>query len=255
MIQSMYTAAVGARSLQYGIDTVANNISNINTGGFKSSRVSFKDAIYQTMRSPIQPQDMSNNLELGYGSLISDTSLDFSNGALQETGNVFDFAIVNDGFFAVQDKAGEVKYTRAGAFSVSTEQDGNYLVTSSGNYVLDENYNRIKLGDNVQKTTVDSTGQMFDQDNNAIAKIAVVVFDNQQGLEKIGDNLYEQTTASGEARQSDDIEVRQGCIESSNVDVADELTKLIQMQRAYSLLSSAITTADEMESTANNLRR
>ncbi|MFZ5975302.1 MAG: flagellar hook-basal body protein [Bacillota bacterium] len=254
MIQSLYTAATGAKNQQLMIDTIANNVANINTDGFKYSRVTFQDAMYQTMRSPIQPQG-DKNLELGHGVLLSDTAMNFVQGAMRSTGETLDFALDGDGFFTVANAQNETMYTRCGMFSVSVEDDGTYLVTAQGYYVLSDQGERIKLPSGTENITCNSAGVLSGASGNPFATLGIAAFDNMQGLEKKGDNLYAATEASGQAKKADDVTVKQGYIESSNVDLAEEMTKLIRAQRAYSLISRAITTADEMESAANNLRK
>ena len=256
MIQSLSTAATGAKNQQLQIDTIANNVANINTDGFKCSRVSFQDAMYQTMRSPIQPQDGNKNLELGHGVLVADTKMNFAQGAMRSTGEPLDFALDGEGFFTVANAQNETMYTRCGLFSVSAEADGSYLVTPQGHYVLDDQGERIQLPSDTEGITCNSEGILSDAAGTPFASLGIAAFDNTQGLEKMGDNLYAATAASGEAGQAgDEVKVKQGFIESSNVDLAEEMTKLIRAQRAYSLISRTITTADEMESAANNLRK
>jgi len=255
MIQSLYTAATGAKNQQLRIDAIANNVANIDTDGFKSSRVCFKDAVYQTMRSPLQPQDNTKNLELGHGVLVSDTTTDFSQGAIRATGESLDFALDGEGFFTVAGEGKETYYTRSGLFSISDEDDGTYLVTKQGNYVLDSQGERIKLPSDIEGITCSETGVLADASGKPFATIGLASFKNPQGLVKMGGGLYAATDASGPAGDAGDAKVIQRYAEGSNVDLVDEMAKLIRAQRAYSLISRAITTSDQMESTANDLRR
>lgn len=255
MIQSLHTAATGAKNQQLRIDAIANNVANIDTDGFKSARVCFKDAVYQTMRSPLQPQDGTKNLGLGHGVLVSDTMTDFCQGTVRMTGRALDFALEGEGFFTVSGAQGETLYTRCGLFSVSVEDGGAYLVTQQGYYVLDDSGGRIGLPGNVEGVTCSEAGVLSDAAGTPFAALGIAAFDNPQGLFKTGGNCYAPSEASGPAKEAGDARVRQGCAESSNVDLVDEITKLMRAQRAYSLISRAITTADEMESVANNLRR
>jgi len=255
MIQSLYTAATGAKNQQLRIDTIANNVANIDTDGFKSSRVCFKDAVYQTMRSPQQPQDGSKDLELGHGMLVSDTTMDYAQGTIRATGEPLDFALDGEGFFTVAGAGKETFYTRSGLFSVSAEDDGTYLVTRQGNYVLDNGGERIKLPADIEDITCSVEGVLSDASGKPFATLGLASFKNPQGLVKTGSGLYAATEASGPEEEAGDATVIQGCVEGSNVDLVEEMTKLMRAQRAYSLISRAITASDEMESTANNLRR
>jgi flagellar basal-body rod protein FlgG len=254
MIQSLSTAATGAKSLQTRIDTIANNVVNIDTEGFKASRVSFKEAVYQSMRSPIQPQE-GKNLQLGHGALVADTALDFGQGPIRTTEQPLDFAIDGEGFFTVRTAQGAMRYTRGGAFGVSDEDTGSYLVTAQGYYVLDANGERIRLPENLEGMSCTQQGVLTDAAGNIVARLGLATFDNLRGLLKMGENLYAATDASGQARPAGDCRVQSGALEGSNVDLAEEMTRLIRAQRAYTMISRCITTADQMESTANNLRR
>ena len=254
MIQALYTASTGAKNLQNRIDTVSNNVVNINTDGFKASRVGFKDALYQTMRSPLQPQGGAN-LQLGSGMLTSDTTINFRKGAIRGTQEMLDFALEGDGFFSVQNAQGQTRFTRNGAFAISTEAGGNYLVTKAGDYVLDENGKRMELAADTMDIECSQDGLLTDHSGNVLGRLGIVRFDNPEGLQKAGDNLYSASNVSGAARADADPKVRQRALEGSNVDLGEEMTKLIRAQRAYTLISRAITTADQMESAANNLRK
>lgn len=236
MMQSLYTAATGMKTQQRNIDTIANNLSNVSTVGFKQKRVNFTDALYQTMLNPDR-EGQDNNLQRGHGSLISSITRDLTGGVITQTDRMLDFAINGQGFFAIETAEG-TKYTRAGNFYTSAEDDASYLVTANGDYVLDSNLNRI---------TVDG--------DTLSSELGVFTFINPEGLSEDGNNMYVETEASGAAQSSSDAGVMQGVLESSNVDMTDQLTEMIIAQRAYQVASRLVTISDEMESMANNLRR
>lgn len=252
MIQGFYSAAMGSKAQQQRIDTIADNVANVNTSGFKGTRMDFKDALYSTMKKQVEGQD--GNMELGHGVLVSSTTRYFRSGSLQNTGNQLDFALQGEGFFTTLDSYGQVKYTRNGAFSVSAEADGNYLVTGNGEYVLAEDGNRINLGTDVQSVTVDPDGTIS-ADGQRVGKLALATFANIDGLAGAGQTSFVPTEASGPALVATGVSVQNGTLESSNVDMADEMSRLIRTQRAFQLAGKGITTADEMESVANNMRR
>ena len=235
MIQSLYTAASGMSVQQKKIDTIANNIANLNTVGYKQSRVDFKDAIYQTMINP-DAASQGNNLQQGHGALISSIKKDFTETGIEETDNALDFSIIGDGFFAV-DSENEILYTRDGSFRVSVEGQEKYLVADTGEYVLDNNLNRIVITDN---------------ESNLMP--GVFDFPNQSGLYATGNNKYRVSESSGGAELIQNPEVKQYYLETSNVDITSQLTQMIRAQRAYQAAAKAISTADEMEGIANNIR-
>lgn len=252
MIQGFHSAAMGSKAQQRRIESIADNVANVNTTGFKSTRLDFKDAIYATMKKQVEGQD--GNLELGHGVLVSSTTKYFRSGSIQNTDNPLDFAINGDAFFTTVDAFGEVKYSRNGSFSISAEANGNFLVNGNGEYVLSSNGNRINLGANPELVTATADGTIS-VDGQQIARLGMAKFANVDGLEGVGQTSFVPTVASGAAQVADNYSLRQGAVESSNVDMADEMSRLIRTQRAFSLAGKGITTADEMESIANNMRR
>lgn len=256
MNQAILTAKSGVLAQQTRLDVIGNNVANVNTTGYKSSRVDFKDALYQTLLRPVQPQD-DLNLERGHGVLVSATGRDMSNGTLQQTNNMLDFKIEGNGFFTVQDPQGEQRYTRNGAFTVSIEEDGNYLVNGNGWYVLDTNSERIQIPALNGQLYSDQNGNLFIDEQAPFAQLGRVRFDNPNGLEAAGDSTFTVTEASGEpvTLVEGETTVIQGALEASNVDLANEMTRLIRTQRALQLSSRAISTADQMMGIANNIRQ
>lgn len=252
MMQSIYTARLGIAAQQRRVDTIANNLANINTYGFRSSRVDFKDALYSAMVNPEGTQNV--NLQQGTGVLVAGMSHSFTEGTAVMTGLTLDFCLEGDGFFTVQNAAGELQYTRSGYFAVSREDGGNYLVTAQGYYVLDTNGNKIKLPENSKDLTVNTKGELSIGKGAPFAAFNIAAFANNEGLMETGSNYFVPTAASGAAQKAQDVTVKQGCLEGSNVDMTLEMTRLVRAQRALSLAGRALTTADQMDEQANNLR-
>ena len=253
MSQSLYTAASGMVAQQNKIDTLANNIANVNTHGFKRNRVDFQDTIYQTMRNPADPES-GENLLRGTGVLTGATTQSMLQGPMMETGRNLDFTLTNNGFFAVQDANGNVRYTRDGSFHTSELNGVNYLVTANGQFVLNQNQEPITSPVTFDQAEVGINGEIT-VDGQFLDAIGFFDFANPAGLEAAGSRTWQVGPASGAAEFAVDSEIRQGYLEGSNVDLAEELTQLIEAQRAYAFLSRAITTTDDMKATANDLRR
>lgn len=250
-MQSIYTAASGLNGQQTRLDTIAANIANSSTSGYKATRVDFKDALYTTMENPVGA-DEATNLEAGTGVVIGATTTDFTDGALISTGQPLDFAISGDGFFAVQNENGETLYTRDGSFRTVPIDGENYLVTSQGYFVLDSEGNRITIPEGATDFGVTSSGILSTADGE-FGKLGLTSFSNPDGLDPVGDTCFRATEVSGPPEAADNATVVQGSIEGSNVNLASELTLLIRSQRAYSLASRALQTADDMEGLANNM--
>ena len=233
------------------MDVIASNIANVSTTGYKSQRTDFKDALYTRMINPADTESAAN-LQQGSGVLVASGYRDFTEGTPVETGETLDLYINGDGFFTVQDGQSELLYTRSGAFSVSVQEDGRYLVTADGYYVLDVDGNRIELPEDIADVSVAQEG-ILDFGNGSDVSLGIVTFTNKDGLALSGNGCYAATVASGETKASS-ASVRQGYLESSNVEVSLELTKLIRTQRAYSLAGRVLTAWDEMASETNNIR-
>lgn len=253
MLQAGYTAALGLKSFQTALDTIGSNVANVNTNAYKQVRTDFKDTLYTTIERPIQPQE-EDNLRRGHGNLVSGTNRIFDQGIYNETGVETDFYLEGDGFFAISTESGQTLYTRDGAFTKSLENTGTYLVTSSGNYVLDVNGNRIRIeGDSF---TVSPEGYISQGEGApAYAQMQIVQFDNQKGLTAIEGNLFAVSDASGQPVLANGTTlVKQNALERSNVDMAEAFTALIRTQKAFAFSARALSTADEMDGTANALR-
>ena len=269
MIRGLWTAASGMTSQQLNVDTIANNLANVNTVGYKKESTNFKSLLYQTMAAPnVQNIQQPSVMQVGHGVRALPNSRNYSMGILQETGNNTDMAIEGKGFFTVL-KNDQMTYTRDGSFRISLTEDGAYaLVTADGNPVLSIEDEPILIGTEipVESVVVGKDGSIYyiDQEMNMrmeIGQLKIVQFSNVEGLEAIGSNLYIQTAASGEPLiegEEDGLvrsSIRTGYLEGSNVQVAEEMVKLIVAQRAYELNSTAIKTADTMLQQANDLKR
>lgn len=275
MMRSLWTAASGMRAQQSNVDTIANNLSNVNTIGYKTQQASFKSLLYQNLQS--QSTNNAGELkpvaaEVGLGTRIAAITSDFDQGRLTPTTDPFSMAIDGKGFFQVRLPDGAIRYTRDGSFIVSPTENGQLLCTTDGYPVLDAQGNDIYLPKNKNATDVvvnpdgtigfpDTTGHFEAVTNNGVAvKIGLVQFNNPAGLAKEGGNNFSATVASGDPileGTTDTItpsKIQQKYIEASNVDVANEMVNLIVAQRAYEMNSKAIQASDEMMQQANNLR-
>ncbi|MDO5402247.1 MAG: flagellar hook-basal body protein [Eubacteriales bacterium] len=272
MMRSLYTAASGMMAQQAGVDTIANNLANVNTVGYKSESTEFKSLLYQDLQAKTTSANGENkpvSAQVGLGSRVSSVTSHYTQGPINPTDSNTDFAISGKGFFAIMDtNTGDTLYTRNGNFGFSTATEGHMLCTPDGFPVLDTDGNPIVLTNdyNISKVTVDTDGNLLypDEENNPAKmgmKIGLFQFANPSGLEKMGSNLLKETDASGFPLNEyyDDIgkksTLRQGYLEASNVQVATEMVNLITAQRAYELCSKAITTSDTMMEQANNLKR
>ncbi|WP_010246317.1 flagellar hook-basal body protein [Acetivibrio cellulolyticus] len=265
MMRALWTAGSGMTAQQLSVDVISNNLSNVNTTAYKKERVEFKDMLYETLnRASVMDGDGKPvNLQVGHGSSIVATSKSFGIGNLEKTDNPLDFAIDGDGFFTVSGPKGTA-YTRDGNFKISVSEDGNKLTTSDGYPVLDDTGAEINIDVDVSKLIVSDFGELSYTDDTGVVvplgqKIGIVKFSNRQGLESMGSNLYASNSASGEAVQDAEMgtvsNVKQYYIESSNVQVVEEMVKLIVAQRAYEINSKAVQTADDMLGIANSLKR
>ncbi|MBR6697229.1 MAG: flagellar basal-body rod protein FlgG [Lachnospiraceae bacterium] len=272
MMRSLWTAASGMIAQQTNVDTISNNLSNVNTVGYKNESAEFKSLLYQT----IQTKSTSANSELkpigaqvGLGTRNSSITSHYTQGVFTSTSKSTDFAIEGNGFFSVRNLDGEILYTRNGGFNVAMAADGNIMLcTSEGFSVLDSEGNPISFPPNTDmtKVTIDDDGNICypDELNNPTPTgivMGIYQFANPSGLEKMGGSLLKETAASGEAMNEAEIEgltkskVKQGYVESSNVQVVDEMVNLIVAQRAYEINSKAIQAADDMLQQANNLKK
>jgi flagellar basal-body rod protein FlgG len=266
MMRALWTAGSGMKAQQLNVDIISNNLSNVNTTAYKKERAEFKDMLYETLnRAAIMDgEGKPVNLQVGHGAAIVATAKNFETGNLEKTDNPLDFAIEGDGFFTVLGPTGSQMYTRDGNFKISVSEDGNKLTTSEGYPVLDDAGEEIIIDVDVSKLIVSDQGELSYTDETGTVvslgqKLGIVKFPNRQGLESVGSNLYASNSASGEAVPDSEMgtlsNVKQYFIESSNVQVVEEMVKLIIAQRAYEINSKAVQTSDEMLGIANNLKR
>jgi flagellar basal-body rod protein FlgG len=253
MIRSLWIAKTGLDAQQTQIDVISNNLANVSTNGYKRSRAVFEDLLYQTVRQPgaqtSQQTQVPNGLQIGTGVRPVATSRIFTQGNLQQTGNSLDLAINGQGFFQVQMPDGTTAYTRDGSFHVN---NNGQVVTSDGYPVQPA----VTIPSNALSITVAQDGTVSVTQSGSVTPAQVGTlqlanFINPAGLSAHGQNLYLETTASGTpntgAPGSNGLgALNQGYVETSNVNVVEELVNMIQTQRAYEINSKAITTSDQM---------
>lgn len=272
MMRALYTGATGMLAQQSNVDNISNNLANVNTVGYKQEKTEFKSLLYQTIQTrttSANGEQKPISAQVGLGTRIASNTSIYTQGALMESENDTDFAIVGDGFFAVRGADGETYYTRAGNFTWAVGANGAITLTNTDGYpVLDTAGNVITLpaGVSASSVTVSSDGSFGYTNANGVfvnmnKTFGLYQFNNAAGLEKTGDNLLAVTDASGAALNEANnanltkSSIRQNYLEGSNVEVATEMVNLIVAQRAYQLNSKAITTSDEMLEQANNLKR
>ncbi|WMJ24229.1 flagellar hook-basal body protein [Paludicola sp. MB14-C6] len=233
MITAFYTASTGAVQLQTGLDVVANNIANVSTSGYKTSKTTFADLVYTNLR---QAQGDSN-LKVGHGTKLLKTDVLHQQGAYQNTGRLLDYAIPSDnGFFALETANG-IQYSRCGNFELTKAGDKFYLTGAQGGFVLNSKGQRIEVKN--------------EEDNH---DIGVYTFANNGGLEIEGGLFFKPTAASGAAQQNKDIVPTRGCLENSNVDLTQSMVDMIEVQRAFQLNTRIVQISDEIMQTVNALR-
>jgi flagellar basal-body rod protein FlgG len=247
---------------QVTIDTIANNLANVNTVGFKASRVDFQDLVYQTIREPggaaTESTQFPTGVQIGLGARYAAIQRLFSPGDLRQTGNSFDLAIEGDGFFQILLPDGRTAYTRDGAFKL----DGQGRVVNSDGHPLQP---EIAIPADAMQLTVGSDGTVSvsvagQTDPQQLGQITLAKFLNPAGLSSLGRNLLIPTAASGEAviatPGTEGIGgLAQGILEMSNVNIIEEMVSMIVAQRAYEVNSKSIQVADEMLAMANSLHR
>lgn len=262
--RALRTAASGMYAQQLNIQVISNNIANMNTTSFKKSRAEFKDLIYQSLvanpQQEVNPgtvEQTNSKIQIGSGVKTSSTQKMFQQGDLQQTGQQLDLGISGEGFLQVRKSDGTFAYTRDGALKLSSEGS---LVTAGG-YILEPGFSVDEqvLSISISKDGVISARELGGE-NVDLGTIELAKFVNPGGLLALGDNLYAETEASGvpiigQAGHEGFGELQQGYLESSNVDIVEEMISMISAQRAYEINSKTVTTVEEMMSTANNLKR
>ncbi|QGT99702.1 Flagellar basal-body rod protein FlgG [Candidatus Syntrophocurvum alkaliphilum] len=261
MMRALYTASTGMHAQQLNVDTLAHNMSNVNTTAYKKQRVEFQDLLYQTIRRPAAGFDVNEpvGLDVGLGVKPAATHTLFTQGNFQATDNPLDIAINGNAFFQVEVPGyDEPLYTRDGALKIDAE---GQLVTSAGHYLLGVDF----IEEEAYDITIESDGTvsyMIPDDDQPIeaGQIELAKFINPSGLDKLGENLYQETINSGEAILWDPLDdstvsLQSGYLEASNVQIVEEMVNMITAQRAYEINSKVIQSSDEMLQTASNLRR
>lgn len=260
MIPSLHASATGMDAQQMNLNTIANNLANVGTTGFKKSKIEFQDLLYQRGREMGADGGGGNllpvGLETGTGSRVVSTTKIYTQGQLQQTGGQFDMAIQGNGFFEIERPDGTSAYTRDGSFKISPE---GQIVTKDGHVVLSgfqpvpEDATSVTIAPDGQ-VTINTPGgpQNF--------QIELVRFNNPSGLRSMGGNLLEETPASGAPILGNPGEnalgtLIQGYVETSNVNVAEEMVNMILAQRAYEINTKAIQTSDRMLEQINQIKR
>jgi len=260
MMRALYSAATGMQAQQFNLDTISNNLSNVNTTGFRANQARFQDLIYQQLRAPGSPVGASVipvGTDVGLGSKVGSSAKLFTQGTLVQTDNPFDIAIQGDGFFQITQPDGTTAYTRDGSFKI--DQNGT-LVTADG-FLLNP---QITVPGQAVNVSVNSDGTVSallpgQTQPQQVGQINLARFVNPAGLTAIGKNLYLQTAASGSPTVTQPGingagTLQGGFLEQSNVSVVTEIVNMIVAQRAYEANSKAITTADQMLQTAVNTK-
>ncbi len=253
MMNSLWIAKTGMTAQQTQLDVISHNLANVSTTGFKRNNAVFEDLIYQNLRqvgaNTTEQNQLPTGLHLGLGVRTVATSRNFTQGSLQETKNNLDVAINGNGFFEVTMPDGTLGYTRDGSFQVDAQ---GRLVTSSGLPVA----NGITIPPNTLSVSISADGVVSalvsgNTQPQQLGSLAMSNFINPAGLEPVGQNLFKESAASGQPQQGTPGTnglgiIKQGFLESSNINVVEELVNMIQTQRAYEMNSKAIQTSDQM---------
>lgn len=264
MMRSLWTAASGMTGQQFNMDTISNNLSNVNTTGFKKVRAEFEDLLYQTMQwagTPATEQSIRPlGIQVGNGTRVAATQRLFEQGSFQATGVNTDLALSGEGFFRVLNVDGSFLYTRDGSFKIDSE---GQLVTNQGNKVYPEII--MPEGFVQESLSISNEGLVSvkvngNNDPIEIGQLELYRFVNPAGLNAVGSNFFKVTQASGEAigatpGQLGMGSINQGFLEMSNVSVVQEMVNMIVAQRAYEINSKAVQTSDSMLGIANNLKQ
>ena len=260
MIRALYSSRTGMSAQQLLLDTLSNNLANVNTAGFKKSRVQFEDLFYQTMKAAgaetADGSQIPSGIQVGMGVQPTAVQKIFTQGDYVQTNNELDWAIEGRGFFQIL-RNGEEYYTRAGTFTRDSE---GYIVTHQGDRVQPEF--AIPIDTHAVQVTQDGFISALDSDQNVIAsaQLSLHKFINPAGLRAVGGNLFQETEASGPSIENNPgIDgmgtISQRYMETSNVDVTEELVNLIITQRAFEVNSKSVTTSDRLLEIANSLVR
>jgi flagellar basal-body rod protein FlgG len=262
MDPALRTAATGMAAQQTRVEVISNNLANVNTTAFKRSRAHFEDLLYQTIQGEAAAADAGVGstpaVQIGRGTRLAAVQRVDIQGAIEQTGRPLDLAIEGDGFFQIRRPDGGTVYTRDGSFTIS---DQGVLVTNGG-YAVEPG---VGIPVDAREITISSTGIVsistdVDAVGVEVGRIELVRFPNSAGLRALGENLYAQTAASGEplngfAQDTGFGRILQGGLESSNVEIVQEMVDMITAMRAYEINSKAVQSAEEMTQIANGLIR
>ena len=253
MINSLQIAKTGMQAQQTQLDVISHNLANVSTTGFKRNRAEFQDLIYQNLRQvgaqTTEENQLPTGLHLGLGVNVVATSRNFTQGGLQQSGNNLDVAINGDGFFEITLPDGTTGYTRDGSFQLDAQ---GRIVTSGGlpvapGITVPAGTKSISISENGEVSAI-VAGSVAPQ---PLGSLSMSSFVNSAGLQPVGQNMFKESAASGAPQQGTPGTnglgiVRQGFLETSNVNVVEELVNMIQTQRAYEMNSKAIQTSDQM---------
>ncbi|MCI9332158.1 MAG: flagellar hook basal-body protein [Oscillibacter sp.] len=247
MNQSFFIASVGAHQQLKRLTVHGNNIANLNTYGFKAEKSRFASLMYDDLKA--SDEEMR---PYGVGAALWTTDTDFKSGAFTQTLRDQDYAIAGDGFFAIADlNTGAITLTRNGAFVISELMRPTGEVDENGQDITERIY---YLSDNEGRFVLSETGGMIEvEDEHKAQPVGVFDYMNYDGMEHVGDTMFRAVDKNGGIRVSDG-EARQGFLEMSNADLAEEMTKVIESQRAYGMALKMVQTSDEIETTINGLR-
>ncbi len=259
MLRALYSAASGMNAQQDNLDVISNNLANVNTTGYKATKIEFEDLLYETQRAAGSDEGSGNQLptgiQIGHGSQVVATEKIFTTGELSNTGGQLDLAIQGDGFFEVQMPDGTLAYTRDGG--LKTDSNGR-IVNSDGLPI--QGFQAVPAGTTNISISNNGSVSYTTPSGTTSFQIQLARFANPAGLSSMGGNLYQQTAASGAAELGTPGTngygtLAQGYLELSNVSVVQEMVNLIEAQRAYEINAKAVQAADEMMQMSNNLRR
>lgn len=260
MLRALTTAATGMIAQQLNIDTISNNLANVNTTGYKKVRAEFQDLLSETLKSPGAQVSQGTNqpvgIQIGLGTRTSGTQKIFSEGVMKSTGGKLDVAVEGDGFLQVQTDDGTTAYTRDG----SLKMDANGQLTTTDGYIIQP---QMTIPSNATEITITPDGRVSvktagSSSETEVGVIQLAKFANPSGLLSLGKNLYSETAASGNPVQGTPGKegfgsTQQGYLEGSNVQVVEELINLIQAERAFEANSKIITASNQLLQTVNRL--
>jgi len=265
MIRLMYLGVSGMQNHQLRMDLIGNNISNENTTAYKATRANFQDALYQAVGASGKA---NGTAQIGTGVSMAAISNNFDQGPLEPTERTLDLAITGSGFFGVLDGSDKLKFTRDGCFFFDKE---GYLLNAGGLYVVDGSEEKIQVEDleSREKVQISETGELFKMEldsasgettKTTLGQMGLFNFQNVSGLTRAGDNLYLENNTTGERTSNEDESegfgtISSGFLETSNLNIIDELSNLIATQRGYMANAKVFTTADEVLQETIQLKR